>query len=298
MTKVTIAIRTYNEGKDLEKILPKIYSQKKVPDFEVLLIDSKSTDSTQELIKKYGLRAVYIDQKNFTHAWTFNLGAEYARGEIVVYTSAHVIINDDLWLHDLVKHFDDPRVAGVFGRQLPIKGLNYVEEFKLNLFFGEREERANFSNANGAIRRSVWLRHRYNENVPLQYSWGEDQKWIQEVKKDGYRIVYEPLSEVYHSHKPSLKSRLKSSFNGGYYEKECAPWNQGVYILSYKKIDLINYLLRNRHYWTIVNDLFFQGLLIRIATLIGKIKRKIDSTKGAEVIEFYKLQEKKVYKQI
>ncbi|MCK5624613.1 glycosyltransferase family 2 protein [Candidatus Pacearchaeota archaeon] len=274
--KTSIVIRTYNHSQLLKRLLNKISHQKRFKYFEIVVIDSSSKDGTVEIAKNYGCRVVNVNPKDFSHAYTFNLGAEKSKGDIIFYVSVDIIPKDEFWAYNIIKHFKYKKVAGVFGKQEPIKNFNPVEEFKTKKMFPAREKScAFFSNASGAIKKSVWEKNKYDEKIPYQYIGGEDQKWAKAVEKKGWKIIYEPKSIVYHSHKYSLKARLKVAYISGLYQKEIQKWNQGVYVGKYNKRELINYLIKNKKFKVLFIDLLFFGVLLRFYTLRGKLKRKL-----------------------
>jgi rhamnosyltransferase len=273
--KYSIVIRTHNHKELLGELLKKIKKQKKVLKPEIVIIDSSSTDGTQELAIKKGCKIFQINSLNFTHAHTFNLGAEKSKNELIVYASVDIIPKNDFWLFHLLKHFKNKKVGGVFGKQEPIRGLNPIEEFKIKKFFPDNEKSvARFSNASGVIRKSVWKKLRYNESVPFQYIGGEDQIWATKAKKKGYKIIYEPKSIVYHSHKYLLKIRLKGAYELELNKHKFDEWNKNVFILNYNKIDLIIYLLKKGAFKSLFFDLIWGGFLMRLYAIKGKIDRK------------------------
>ena len=60
MDKFTIVIPVYNEAKNLEILIPKIYKELKNIKFELIIVDDSSNDSTSKILKK-------IKKKNFTY---------------------------------------------------------------------------------------------------------------------------------------------------------------------------------------------------------------------------------------
>jgi len=270
--KISIVIRTHNHKKLLERLLKKIKEQKQISKPEIVIIDSCSTEGTKELAIKEGCKIVNIDPKKFSHAYTFNLGAEKAKGEIIIYASVDIIPKNDLWLYYLIKHFNNKKVAGVFSKQEPIKNFNAIEEFKLKKMFPDTEKSpAFFSNASGAVRKSVWKKIRYEKNIPFQYMGGEDQRLMVEAKKKGYEVIYEPKSIVYHSHKYSIKSRVKNAYAGALNKEKVKKWEKNMFILDYSKKDLAKYLIKKRRFKTLLWDLLFVGILLRISDLLGKL---------------------------
>jgi len=275
MTDISIVIRTKNEGKNLQSTLEKIFSQKIDKDFEVIIVDSGSTDNTLEIAKKFNCRILKIPSEKFTYPYALNFGTENANGNLIVYLSAHCPAVNNYWLYHLTKHFSDPNVAGVFGREIPIKGLNPVYEyFQLSeMFPSNGNTYILFSNANSCIRKKVWEKYKFDERVPKKRKQilliGEDQIWAKEVKKRGYKIVYEPQSIVYHSHKFSMKN-LTRAYSGGYFFKELSfssPvlseksfWKQ-IAIYIRRQINVFNYLIKNHYFkaifWDFLLTIFF-----------------------------------------
>ena len=60
MDKFTIVIPVYNEAKNLEILIPKIYKELKNIKFELIIVDDSSNDSTSKILKK-------IKKKNFIY---------------------------------------------------------------------------------------------------------------------------------------------------------------------------------------------------------------------------------------
>lgn len=276
--KCSIIVRTRNHKRLLENLLKEIKKQKKISKPEIVVVDSSSTDGTREVAEKEGCKIVSLDPKDFGHSYTLNLGAKNSKNEILAYVSVDIIPKDDFWLFNLIKHFVNKKIAGVFGKQEPIPNFNTIEEFKTKKMFSDDGKTvALFSCASGAIRKSVWKKIKYNEKMPYKLMGGQDQTWVLEAEKLGYRIIYEPKSIVYHSHKYSAKSRIRSAYTIGFYQKEVDEFNKKVKILNYKKIDLIKYLIKKKKFKELIWDLIIIGIAMRVAALYGKINRKISN---------------------
>ena len=271
----SIIIRTRNNKKLLGDLLSKIKLQENVAKPEIVIVDSSSTDGTKEFAIKEGCKVITINPKDFDHSSSLNIGAKNSRNEILVYTSVDIIPKNNLWLSHLIKHFADKNIAGVFGKQEPIPNFNPIEEFKVKRIFPDKEKSiALFSCASGAIRKSVWKKVKYDENLPYKLMGGQDQTWVLEVEKLGYDVIYEPKSIVYHSHKYPTKSRIKTAYVNGFYKKEVDEFNKGVKMLKFKKMDLIKFLIKKKKFKDLFFDLLFVGVLLRIVSFYGQIKRK------------------------
>jgi glycosyltransferase involved in cell wall biosynthesis len=220
---VSIVIRTKNEGEFIGETLNKVSEQEFSGKYEVVVVDSGSTDGTLDVIKKYDVRLIQIDQREFTYGHSLNIGANHSKGRFVVNLSAHALPVDEAWLTNLITGFEDHNVAGVYGRQLSNGHLNPFEALQNEVFFGEKStvfdirnktvpEKAHFSNSNSAIRKDVWERFKFNELVP----YAEDILWQTEVMRAEFSIVYAADAAVHHTHRLSLHNTYKSSRDCGY----------------------------------------------------------------------------------
>jgi glycosyltransferase involved in cell wall biosynthesis len=196
---ISLVIRTKNEAGWIARCLTAIALQD-LPDQEVVLVDNESTDDTRPLARRFKCRIVRISAREFSYGRAINLGIAHARGDLVAILSGHCVPAHDRWLSALSAHFDDPTVAGVYGRQIPLPDSHPFDKRDLWTTFGveRRVQRKDymFHNANSMIRRSVWTAVPFDEEI----SGVEDRDWARKVLARGYQIVYEPLATVYHHH--------------------------------------------------------------------------------------------------
>jgi len=127
--EVSIIIPTKDGATHLEKVLEMIYAQAHEQPFEVIVIDSGSTDGTLDIVKRYPARLVEIRPEDFGHGKTRNLGAELAEGKYLVFVTQDAIPATNRWLYSLLRNLELPEVAGVYGRQVPMEDTNPMESF-------------------------------------------------------------------------------------------------------------------------------------------------------------------------
>jgi glycosyltransferase involved in cell wall biosynthesis len=200
---ISIVIRAKNEEAYITEVLEAIFAQDDLEEFEILVIDSGSTDRTKQLVQNYPVRLEEIHPDRFSFGSALNLGVALAQGEIVVYLSAHCTPTTHDWLRKLVDPLRrNDRLVATYGRQQPRKGVNPFEEpALLNSFPADylQAPRALFSNANCAIRRMVLLNHPFDESLTSS----EDLVW--RMNFDSEQIFYVPDASVYHSHGINLR---------------------------------------------------------------------------------------------
>lgn len=195
MRSASILIRTLNEEAELAATLDAVFAQAD-PLHEVFIIDSGSTDRTLTIARRYSVTIIEIPQEEWSYPGALNVGATAATGEILVCLSAHCLPVGPEWLGSLLRHFDDERVAGVWGpshrpnRPLPPGAPMRHEHGSYTI-----ETRMwGMSNANAALRRALWGRHPFDERLPA----AEDKAWGRDMMREGYVIVYEPTAAVIH----------------------------------------------------------------------------------------------------
>jgi rhamnosyltransferase len=228
--KASVVILTYNAGPSFGALLDKLFVQKTDFDYEILVIDSGSTDGTVELARRYGAHVHQVPWAEFDHGATRDLGVSLSSGEYVAFMVQDAVPLDERWLASMVEDLDrDELVAGVYGRQIPrpesspltrvlvnsgvTAGLERREQFAgtPKLFrarpLTERRMLASFDNVSSCLRRSVW------EEFPFGHtSFGEDLRWGKKVVEAGYKLVYEPHSAVFHSHERGAAYDLRRHY--------------------------------------------------------------------------------------
>ncbi len=197
LMRVSIIIRTKNEEKWITSCLRSVFGQR-YKDFEVIIVDNRSTDKTVEKVKAFDVAVIGIE--DFAPGKALNVGIRHSCGQIIVCLSGHCIPTNELWLETLIRELEDERVAGVYGRQEPMAFSSDLDRRDLVTIFGldKKVQRKDpfFHNANSAIRRDVWQEIPFDEEVTNI----EDRVWGREVIARGYRIIYEPEASVYHWH--------------------------------------------------------------------------------------------------
>ncbi|MDI6591504.1 MAG: glycosyltransferase family A protein, partial [Patescibacteria group bacterium] len=73
MPETSIIIRTFNEEKHVGNLLKAIREQD-YKDYEIILVDSGSTDRTLEIAKKFGHKILEIESQDFTFGYSLNVG--------------------------------------------------------------------------------------------------------------------------------------------------------------------------------------------------------------------------------
>jgi rhamnosyltransferase len=286
---VSIVIRTKDEAEYIGETLKRVQDQGFSGSYEIVVVDSGSTDATLDIVSQYDVNLIQIPQREFSYGRSLNIGASCGEGRYVVNLSAHALPVDKNWLTNLIAGFEDHNVAGIYGRQLSDGSLNPFEALQNELFFCETRvtfnvkntkmlKQSHFSNSNCAIRKGVWESLKFNEDVP----YAEDTLWQRDVINAGFSIVYVPDAAVYHTHNINIYNTYKFSKGCAYTLALVKQKRQSVTMVIYDMaifltgisssfIQNIGYVLRNNY----ISHLMIAPLYVMsgwLGWLVGRIK--------------------------
>ena len=209
MPKVSIIVRSYNDIEYIERTLQMINNQT-FQDFELINVDSGSTDGTWEIVKQYNRKIAYqIKPSEYVPGRVLNKAIELSSGEIIVFNNSDCIPLHKEWLANLIKPLGGEGVAAVFGNQLPRPDARALIEKDHERAFGTGEISATwkhfFSLATSAVSADLIREKPFDNDV--QYS--EDIEWSWRMKNQGYKLIYVPDARVEHSHNYTIPEVFK-----------------------------------------------------------------------------------------
>ncbi len=216
---VSVTLLTHNAGLLLRRLLQAVRDQKTDRTVEIVAVDSGSSDGTLDTLREFGARVDTIPSESFNFGRTRDRVFEKSRGAIVVCLSQDAIPAHPRWLENLVAPLGDPEVAATCGRSIPDPDRSFSQfPWERNGWFYFTAEMGKFrerygrglSNANSAIRWSVWERLRFGEQ-----SIGEDFLFQTKLNKEGLRIAFPDDAPVLHHHTYTLGPLYKRCRNEG-----------------------------------------------------------------------------------
>jgi 2-desacetyl-2-hydroxyethyl bacteriochlorophyllide A dehydrogenase len=203
--EISVVIRTFNEEKFLPVLLEAL-SRQSFKDFETIVVDSGSMDRTREIAAQEADKLLPIESHDFTFGHSLNVGIQDAAGRYIAIASAHTLPVDEHWIGKLIEPLHDKNTAMVYGRQMGGKSSKFSETQDMRRTFGPRREvlrppRFFANNANAAIRKDLWQKHPFDENLLGL----EDIEWAKYWMEKGYQVVYEPQAALYHMHEENWR---------------------------------------------------------------------------------------------
>ena len=209
--KISVVVRTFNEGKHLDELLTVLDSQK-YRNYEVVIVDSESTDNTCQIAKNHGAKIVSIKKSDFNYSYSSNVGVANSEGDIVCFLSGHSVPVSNNYLDALVAAFNsDSLIGGCYGDVIALPDGSWVEKIFNRVGYWKNKLRGRgkeviiereihpgiFSCSNAAARRDLLMKHPFKEELGRG---GEDIEVAYRMIEDGYVIAQVPYLLVMHSH--------------------------------------------------------------------------------------------------
>jgi len=220
--QISIIYVTKNGGDLFRQSLAAVYSQETDYSYDVIVIDSGSTDGTVEWLQNEPVRLQQIPPEEFCHSRTRNLGASLARAEkYLVFMNQDAVPVGRNWLAGLVRSiefapgimaaaamelgsregfFNVSGVAAYVFRNSAAQGVYVIEPHLLQKAAGlpafRRRELFPFTTVCAIFDKEHFSRNPFDESV----SWGEDLHWAVRNSNHGFKAACSSLAQVYHCH--------------------------------------------------------------------------------------------------
>lgn len=209
----TVIMRCKNSAHEIGLALTALFSQE-YTDFELLVIDSGSTDNTLDIVSAFPHRLIRISPQEYVPGRVLNRGISENSSPICVFLNSDCVLLSQHSLSRLVGAFDDPDVMAAFARQVarpeawPWVRREYLASFPVS---GVAPAWIELSLPFAALRRTAWtVQNFYDE------AWGsEDTAWGHRAKERGWKIAYVPDALVMHSHNYTLRQLYGRRFIEG-----------------------------------------------------------------------------------
>ncbi len=205
LPRISVVVCTHNGSRTIRQTLEHLAALD-YPDYEVLVVDDGSTDTTLDIVREFDVRVISTENRGLSSAR--NTGAAAATGEIVAY------IDDDAypeahWLHYLGKTFEETEYAAVGGPNILPPGSPMMAECvkhapggPTHVLLTDRVAE-HLPGCNLAVRKDHLMR--VGGFDPQFRAAGDDVDLCWRLQEAGWELGFHPGAVVYHHSRASVR---------------------------------------------------------------------------------------------
>lgn len=205
---VSVIVPAYNAAQTIGVCVEALHRQTVASDqYEILVVDDASTDDTAAVAEAAGACVIRLPH-NQGRSQARNIGAQAARGAILLFTDADCEPTPTWMAHMLAPFQRDPTVMGVKGaywtRQKAVVARFTQLELEDKYDHMARQTSIAFIDTYSAAYRREPFHAHHGFDASLSYSMVEDQDLSFRLAAAGHHMVFAPEARVYHRHTPTL----------------------------------------------------------------------------------------------
>lgn len=218
--KVSVIVASYNGRRTLESCLTSL-SKLNYPDYEIILVDDGSTDSTPQIVTQHPHIHYVRHEKNLGLSTARNTGIAAATGEIIAFTDSDCRVDED-WLYFLVADLLSGEFVGVGGPNLlPPEDSALAAAVMaspggpVQVMLGDREAE-HIPGCNMAFTKRALTE--IGGFDPVFTKAGDDVDLCWRLQRAGFKIGFSPAAVVWHHRRETIGAYLRQQ--RGYGEAE------------------------------------------------------------------------------
>jgi len=221
---ISIVMPTLNRADALKVVLPSLAQQTYPADgYEILLVDSGSTDGTEELIRELSIQNLrfYKMEENKGRSGARNRGIQEAKGSFILFTDADIIADQNLIASHAAFQERFPGTAAV-GCEVQVNTLEEYEEARtreearrtLHPSSRKRLTWLYFLTGNAFVPREALLKAGMFDEAFTGYG-HEDLELGYRLERQGVSIRYNPGAINYHWHPVAFEEQCRKMHLAG-----------------------------------------------------------------------------------
>lgn len=303
---VDIIIPTYRPDEAFVLLVKKLLKQT-YPIHEIHIIDTETGIFPKELNSlSEKIRISKIKPEEFDHGGTRHKGAMESHADIIVYMTQDAVPANDYLIEELVKSFENEKIAAAYARQLPNSECNTIERYTRNFNYPKESKVKSMADMDtmgiktyfcsdvcAAYRKSVYESLGGFEEKTI---FNEDMIMAAKIIQSGGFVMYVADAKVIHSHNYNCKQQFQRNFDLAVSQVEhpeifqnTKSESEGIRLVK----NTIAYLIRIKKPWLIIKLILQSGFkymgycvgkkykslpmwMIKICTMSPRYWEKID----------------------
>lgn len=220
---VDIIIPTYRPDESVVYLIKKLLKQT-YPIHEIHIIDTETGIFPKKLKNLSDkIRISKINPEQFDHGGTRHEGAMQSHADIIVYMTQDAMPVNEYLVEELVKAFDNEKIAAAYARQLPNSKCNVIERYTRAFNYPEQSRIKSLkdletlgiktyfcSDVCAAYRKSVYESLGGFEEKTI---FNEDMIMAAKIIQSGGLVKYVAEAKVIHSHNYNCKQQFQRNFD-------------------------------------------------------------------------------------
>ncbi|GAH14558.1 unnamed protein product, partial [marine sediment metagenome] len=221
---ISVIIPMHNAEKTIVQTLKGLEKQTR-KDFEVIIVDDGSTDTSLKLITEFkegsSLPIKLITQENSGAAKARNVGVEQSKGDIIIFLDSDCIPREN-WVEEMVRPLSESIVGCTCGYR--VKNRESLIARYVDYEIARRHKKLinnidTIGSYSASFLRSVFIEAGGFDIAYLDAN-AEDFDLSFKIGRMGYGLRFTDKTSVYHYHPDSLRKYLKQQYSRGYWRVE------------------------------------------------------------------------------
>jgi GT2 family glycosyltransferase len=185
-------------------------------DFELIVVDDGSRDGSAAIVERWKPDLLLRNETNQGHTAARNRGAACARGDVLFFTDADVLVGHDT-LERVAAWFQDPAVECLVGLYQPLEPHEHLASAYKNAWIHHSYARSPdaidwFFTAVGAVRRETFEREGGFDRSFRREGGGGDVEFGRRLRASGVRIHLDKSMRVTHLRRFTVGSLLRNDY--------------------------------------------------------------------------------------
>ncbi|MNJ13136.1 Poly-beta-1,6-N-acetyl-D-glucosamine synthase [compost metagenome] len=284
--KVACIVPTYNGRNDFLRLIGSLARQ--TAEMDVFIVDSSSTDGTQEASVEHGLNLKVISGAEFNHGGTRQMMVDVnASYDVYVFLTQDAFLENPDAITNLVKPFADPAVGAVCGRQLGHLDATLLANHARSFNYPDRSRVKSLSDAAELGIKTPFMSNSFSAyrgdalrdagGFPSHVILSEDMYVAARMLLKGWKVAYASEAVCRHSHNYTIKEEFCRYFDQGVFHAR-EPWireafgGAGGEGLRYVKSELCFLSFKHLYLWP---EAFVRNAFKLLAFKLGLRERSL-----------------------
>jgi glycosyltransferase involved in cell wall biosynthesis len=223
--KISVVIGTYNQAETLQLALESYCNQTLAAnDFELIVVDSSSTDGTESVVKSLKLPYYlnYLKVENKGKSFARNQGIKQAKTDLIFLTDADIVADCALLARHIAGHNKQVVIEGAEYNLKKILNISELSPTNPNIYpciqqklkLGQKLKWSYFLSGNLSLPKKLFEEAGGFDEQFSVYGW-EDIELGYRLAKMRVPLIYDPAAINYHFHFVSGQDMVKRKYNMG-----------------------------------------------------------------------------------